>query len=94
MAFVITEDKIEDGRLVGRVFGKLLHGPTTEEMLKNHPDRVHFRLYDDDGELYYAGFYVGPDDDRMFEPLDWAMDFAGCTEMKVRDAKTGKYDTI
>lgn len=29
-----------------------------------------FKMYDDDGNLYYVGRYLGPDDETMFRPLD------------------------
>jgi hypothetical protein len=48
---------------------------------KGHGDR--FRMYDDDGGLYYGGRIVGEYDG--FEPLDdFGMPNAGATEIKVR----------
>jgi hypothetical protein len=43
-----------------------------------------FRLYDDDDNLYYEGYYNGLDGDEeeAFEPLDWAGAYAGCTTLK------------
>lgn len=43
-----------------------------------------FRLYDDDGILYYEGYYNGleGDEEAAFEPLDWASAYAGCTTLK------------
>ena len=37
-----------------------------------HPDRPRyaFKMYDDDGVLYYAGLCSSRDDDRAFDPLD------------------------
>lgn len=29
-----------------------------------------FRMFDDDGDLYYEGRYIGPDDESAFGPLD------------------------
>jgi hypothetical protein len=51
-----------------------------------------FRLYDDDGELYYEGHFVMTDDHTGFEPLDWAMGNAGCTEIRYRER--GKWVTL
>ena len=43
-----------------------------------------FKLYDDDDELYYEGYFY---DDEYCEPqmdlLDWAMNDSGCTKIKV-----------
>ena len=46
---------------------------------------VTFRLYDDDGNLYYQGRYFGLDGDEemAFGPLmDYGMPNAGCTELR------------
>lgn len=39
--------------------------------------KYQFRLYDDDGVLYYEGICSELD----FHPLDWAIPHAGCTTM-------------
>ena len=53
-------------------------------------------LYDDDDELYYEGYYVNSEDDfeGEFEPLDWAMNNAGCTRIDYRNGETGKMETL
>ena len=45
-----------------------------------------FRLYDDDGTLYYEGRTndINEDEERAFAPLDWARYKAGCTYMTYR----------
>ncbi len=52
-----------------------------------------FRIYDDDGELYYTGRIAG--DYEGFEPLD---DFggpnAGATDIKYLNKKTGKWELL
>ena len=52
-----------------------------------------FRLYDADQEHYYSGIIIG--DYTSFEPLD---DFgepnAGCVEIRMRNKKTGCWDTV
>lgn len=47
------------------------------------PNR-HFRMYDDDGELYYEGWLID-DDDAMVqsEVLRWGMWDSGCTTLKI-----------
>lgn len=48
-----------------------------------------FRLYDDDGNLYYQGRLCDGDyADSQFDALRWGEAFAGCTTIKVqRDGK-------
>lgn len=56
-----------------------------------------FRLYDDDGELYYEGLCKDLDDqsgDDAFEPLDWAMMDSGCTTMKYRKKGETAWQTL
>jgi hypothetical protein len=49
-----------------------------------------FRMYDDDGELYYAGRIVGDYDG--FEPLDdFGTPNAGCTRIDFKHPKTGEW---
>jgi hypothetical protein len=51
-----------------------------------------FRLLDDDGEIYYQGRSDDRDSEEAFEPLDWARDHAGCTEIQyLRD---GCWETL
>ena len=54
---------------------------------------VYFTLFDDDEIKYYSG-YMNEDIDDEFEPLDWAMGEAGCTEMKIRNKVTGQMETL
>ena len=55
-----------------------------------------FVIYDDDDNLYYRGrFYpVGTSDERLFMPLDWAMNNAGATYIKYRNPDTGKWEIL
>lgn len=54
-----------------------------------------FKVFDDDGVWYATGKYVGPDDETLFSPLDdWARPSLGCTNMKLRNRETGKYEAL
>jgi hypothetical protein len=44
-----------------------------------------FRIYDDDGILYYEGL----SDEEEFEPLDWAMHDAGATAIHYKQPNGG-----
>lgn len=49
-----------------------------------------FRMLDADGALYYQGFYLGPDDERMFAPLDdYGLPNAGATVIEYRTESGG-----
>lgn len=56
-----------------------------------------FRLYDDDGELYFSG-HCGDldqaDQDHAFAPLDWAANDAGCTRMDYRKKGSKQWQTL
>jgi hypothetical protein len=44
-----------------------------------------FRIFDDDGDLYYRGRYHGdPNGSGAFAPLDWAQGEAGATRIDYR----------
>jgi len=69
------------------------------QMLEEFKDSMNFqfRLYDDDGELYYEGLCKDLDDvdgDQAFEPLDWAMNDVGCTRMDYRKKGAVKWQTL
>ncbi len=92
--WVITADHVCDGADAGTV------GPRRATLLRDdivgHPEAVEFRLYDDDGELYYEGAMVpGDDGESLFAPLD---DFggpnAGCTRMDTKNKETGKWEPL
>lgn len=70
-----------------------------DELRKQWIDKCdyEFRLYDDDGELYYEGVCLNLDDapeDGAFEPLDWAMNDAGCTRMDYRKKGETEWKTL
>ncbi len=68
--------------------------PETEQQLRNGAGQQ-FRMYDDDGNLYYEGRYLGPNDETAFGPLtDLGTPDAGAVRIdyneqgKVGDAMT------
>jgi hypothetical protein len=92
-AWIITEDRLEDGKRVGVMGpgGVTLSG----REIKNHPEREYFAMYDDDGNLYYRGYFVGGEWASGFEPLDdYGMPNAGAVEIRYRNPKTGKMETL
>lgn len=100
-AWAITKDHIadENAREGSNLNAKGVIGPRgvklTAEQIENHPNREYFKMYDDDGELYYEGYFVGADDAEGFEPLeDFGMPNAGCTGIKYRNPKTGKMEWL
>ena len=79
--WTITFDHLENHAV--EVVGP--HGAIlNSEEIKNHRDAIQFRLYDDDGVLYYSGSMVLGDDCRDLAPLDdYGQPNAGATEMEV-----------
>lgn len=100
-AWMIAKDHIadKDAREGSNLNAKGVTGPRevelTAEEIQKHPDREYFKMYDDDGELYYEGYFVGDDDAEGFEPLDdFGMPNAGCTSIKYRNKKTGEMEVL
>mgnify|MGYP003153688280 FL=1 len=87
--WTITEDHIGGGA-VG-VVGPRSATLTSEEIIAaGH----HFRMYDDDGELYYEGYCTNNTDERAFAPLEhFGTPNAGCTGIKYEGA-SGKYEWL
>lgn len=52
-----------------------------------------FRLYDDDGELYYEGRCNDRESEKAFFPLDWASFDSGCTRIDYLQ-DNGKWETL
>ena len=76
--WIITKDHIEDGAAVDT--GSSRWEEEAKEWWNNYKDHlpVRFKMYDDDGELYYEGRMEIED----FHPLDdFGMPNSGCTEL-------------
>jgi hypothetical protein len=64
----------------------------TDEKMK--AEGHEFQMYDDDGIHYYTGFYLGPEGELQFGPLeDYGTPNAGCTEIRYKDA-VGAFTTL
>ena len=70
MAYIITHNIIDE---------KAKRERTKEEQEK-YP--YAFRLYYDDGELYFKGYSDNANSERAFAPLDGIGQSYGCTEIK------------
>lgn len=97
MAYIITKDHLFlDGITESSSVG--IYGPSdfdgSKDLVKEKG--VHFRMYDDDGELYYEGyFWPHCESSDNFEPLfAFGAPNAGCTEIHYRNVKTNKYERI
>lgn len=97
--WIIDTDHIDNGTDNG-VIGPRNIDPDAAVRLKKDPEcGERFRMYDDDGELYYSGrilFDLFDDTDGYeveFAPLDdFGMPNAGCTEIRYWQA--GKWVTL
>lgn len=67
------------------IFYDHTEGKAVNQDIKQGEHEIPFRLFDDDGELYYSGSMHPQlyDSYAILAPLDWAMYYAGCTEMHV-----------
>lgn len=80
-AWIITFDHLEDEATD-------IAGPfdATDEQVAalKAGEGTAFRMYDDDGELYYSGRFMGdPTEEAAFAPLeDYGTPAAGCTEIR------------
>lgn len=101
-AWIIDKDHIDEGRSVG-VMGPRNIDPKLEKALEaNKKHGIPFKMYDDDGELYYSGRIllnlVDPDafeGDEEFAPLDdFGMPGAGCTSIHYQNNITKKWGAI
>jgi len=93
--WIITEDHISDSKAGVNVMGPRDMHLGTPDQVKGHPGAQPFKLYDDDGVLYYEGLYVGPDDDSLFGPLDdFGLPNAGCTSVHYRNRHTGEFQAL
>jgi hypothetical protein len=85
MRWIITKDVIENGADEGVMSraGSPREGFPSEK----------FRMFDDDGELYYEGMAEQDNESSGFEPLDdFGMPNAGCTEIQYFEK--GKWNTL
>lgn len=105
MAWVITDDKIADLKRGDKsmtgysedhnrvpVIAVMALGAQSEPLPKAN-SWVKFRLYDDDGNLYYKG--ICHDDEgceNQLAALTWGEGFAGCTEIKVKRGDSWVYE--
>lgn len=94
-AWIIDKDHLADAGDSGEagVAGpRGANGETKEALSRNYSHHHQFRMYDDDGELYYTGtmFWNGaanaPDEEACYGPLgDFGMPNAGCVVVKYTD---------
>ncbi len=88
-AWVITRDHIEGGEAEG-VSGPSTHRYDISYIIEKGEA---FKIYDDDGILYYEGRIVGEYDG--FEPLDdFGTPGAGATTIKYRNKTTGRFESL
>ena len=83
-SFAITQDHLNDEHA---------NSLATVSRLKALGYTHHFRLYDDDDELYYSGYLYNEIEDE-FEALDWGMADSGCTYTTIRNPSTGLYEHL
>ena len=83
--WIITRDKLfEDGCDITPSRANKVKSRNFNQDYFYLQELVKFKLFDDDGELYYEGMmtkkYLESED--PFGPLDWAMADSGCTYLE------------
>ncbi len=88
----ITEDHIsDDGHEEGTEGPSGLPSELSDKL--DAEDGQEFKMYDDDGVLYYEGLITG--DYTGFEPLDdFGKPNAGCTDIMYWNDKTKEWETL
>jgi len=82
--FIIDVDHINKGEYNGKTFGNVAG---FEHLLTEK-----FKLFDDDGILYYEGRASNQSNESAFDPLEWAMGDSGCTEIQYLN--NGRWETL
>lgn len=102
-AWVIDRDHL-DGDAKGTTGPSTAPQPLLDALTKG--EGVRFRMYDDDGELYYTGRIVALHDDgtrqtakdcgdEFFGPLtDFGGPGAGCTYIQYRNTESKEWETL
>lgn len=90
--WIITKDHISEAGQTSAV------GTRHRNLKPGEEDKctIPFKLFDDDGILYYEGLMTAKSADSMqvFSPLHgWAMPDSGCTEIQVPD-KDGNFRRV
>lgn len=103
MGFTITHSSIEDnnprfGEKLEKLETPRVYGTSQQERdsikAGTAGKGTHFKLYSDDDECYFTGYFFGDaDSEDAFQPLDWATNDAGCTYIKYRQPN-GSYETL
>jgi hypothetical protein len=73
---------------------KFTMNATGEGSTKNTPNRVRFRILDDDDVVYFGGWSTDSVTAAAFAPLDWAADRYGATAIDYRDPDTGEWERL
>lgn len=95
-AWIIDKDHLFDDDRVGDK-GTIGPGDAPDALVArlNAGEGHRFRMFDDDGELYYSGRYIHVDPEMVdsFKPLDdFGTGNAGCTEIRYLDR--GKWERL
>lgn len=67
-----------------------------DEAIASKPENLncHFRLLDDDGNVYAYGYADSDNDEKAFEPLDCFSSAYGVTEIQYYNEEVGRWETL
>lgn len=104
-AWIIDRDHL-DGDDAGVTGPSIAPDELLARLKASKSDGVKFKMYDDDGELYYTGRILALNDDgtemsypecgeEFFAPLDdFGMPNAGCTSIHYQNPTTGAWEAL
>ena len=93
-AWVITESWTDGDERRVCIVGPAGAKRTGKE-IEHDPQAREFQMFDDDDILCYQGYYLGPDDERMFSPLDdFGTPNAGCTSIEYWDPYNKEWNLL
>lgn len=95
--WIVDVDRLaEDGRSdVGRFGPRNTHMGIWARLVGTASDFKRWRCKDADGEIYYEGRYIGPEDNNLFGPLeDFATPNAGAIDIAYFNPQTQAWEAL
>lgn len=91
--WIITRDVLAEE--FGSNFNAVGRGSFGVERIDKSTLTEKFRMYDDDGVLYFEGLSDDATSQAAFAPLDdFGQPDSGCTEIRYYDKQTGQFETL
>jgi hypothetical protein len=93
MAWWIDKDLVDGGESIGK-WNAYFRNPNSGLEVVKRICKFKFRMFDDDGVLYYEGYSNDNNGEKAFDPLDdFGLPNAGCTDIKYKN-KLGRWESL